>query len=66
MDDKKTPDSLPGNHGQFGANDATEDYKPLPDQDAAGSPAAPDRASSEGKGGHSNPGPNQVQGGMRS
>ena len=66
MDEKKTPDSLPGNHGQFGANHATEDYKPLPDHDAAGSPAASDPASPKGKSDQSNPGPNQVQGGMRS
>jgi hypothetical protein len=66
MDEKKSPDTLPGNHGQFGANDATEDYKPLPDHDAGGSPAAPDAATPGTKSGPSNPGPNQVQGGMRS
>ena len=42
MDDKPK-DPLPGNHGQFGADDATEDYKPLKDQ-----PAAPDPAPSQG------------------
>ncbi len=41
-DPEKAPKPLPGNHGQFGAGDATEDYKPLenhpspaPDADAA-------------------------------
>ncbi len=27
--------ALPGNHGQFGANNGTEDYKPLEDAPAA-------------------------------
>ena len=27
--------ALPGNHGQFGANNATEDYAPLEDAPAA-------------------------------
>lgn len=66
MDEKKASDGLPGNHGQFGADDATEDYEPLPDHGAGGSPAAPDSASSKGAGNPSNPGPHQVQGGMRS
>ena len=42
-DDDTTKDApkpaLPGNHGQFGANDATEDYKPLEDHPAPGQPA---------------------------
>lgn len=30
MDDEKpAADRLPGNHGQFGTDNATEDYKPL-------------------------------------
>ena len=43
-EDDKTPDgakpALPGNHGQFGANDATEDYKPLDNHPAPGEPAS--------------------------
>ncbi len=34
--------ALPGNHGQFGTNTATEDYKPLEDMpDAPVNPIAP-------------------------
>ncbi len=34
---------LPGNHGQFGENNATEDFKPLEDHPAPGeqAPAGP-------------------------
>ena len=40
-DDDKTDakPALPGNHGQFGANNATEDYEPLPDHPSADEPA---------------------------
>ena len=31
--------ALPGNHGEFGANNATEDYEPL--QDAPAAPVPP-------------------------
>ena len=35
--------ALPGNHGQFGTNNATEDYKPLEDMpDAPVNPIAPE------------------------
>ena len=36
--------ALPGNHGQFGANNATEEYKPLPDHPDA---PVPERAPDE-------------------
>ena len=34
---------LPGNHGQFGENDATEDYKPLEKPPAAEQAKSPDQ-----------------------
>ena len=48
--------ALPGNHGQFGENDATEDYKPLENQPA---PAQPGTQSGDG-------GPQQTNAGERS
>lgn len=45
-------DKLPGNHGQFGTSDATEDYKKLEDQ------PDPDAAPSQG--------PKQTNAGERS
>ena len=37
-DENTGKDKLPGNHGQFGAGDATEDYKKLEDQPAPKAP----------------------------
>ena len=37
-DDKPAAEKLPGNHGQFGTDNATEDYKPLRQE-----PPVPDR-----------------------
>ena len=53
--------ALPGNHGQFGANNATEDFQHLEDHPT---PDAPKPAGSGS--GEQNRGPNQTQGGMRS
>ncbi len=39
--------ALPGNHGQFGANNATEDYKPLEDVPAAPVPPVADEPDEE-------------------
>ncbi len=41
-DNKTENDKLPGNHGQFGAGDASEAYKPLEKAPAADQPAGPD------------------------
>ena len=44
MTDEKTEDKktekgkLPGDHGQFGENNATEEYKPLEDHPTPGEP----------------------------
>lgn len=39
MDDKKpAPEKLPGNHGQFGTDNATEDYKRLKEDLPASEP----------------------------
>ena len=43
--DETEKGKLPGNQGQFGENDATENYKPL-EKPAASGPAQPDRAKS--------------------
>lgn len=45
-DDKPRADKLPGNHGQFGNDNATEEYEPL----QPGVPAAPDETHSDGRG----------------
>ena len=37
---KPKPAPLPGNQGQFGAGDATEEFKPLENQPAPGEPGA--------------------------
>ena len=51
---------LPGNHGQFGENDATENYKPLENQPAPAQPdAQPNVQSGAG-------GPQQTNAGERS
>ena len=65
-DETKTPGGLPGNHGQFGTNNATEDHKPSADHDADGSTSVPEPAPPGSESSESNPGPHQVQGGMRS
>ena len=53
--DEKAPEqakpALPGNHGQFGEDTATEDYKSLEDHPAPGAPTR---------------GPNQTNAGERS
>ncbi len=39
MTDEKTQKAkLPGDHGQFGESNATEEYKPMADHPAAGEP----------------------------
>ena len=48
---------LPGNHGQFGAGDASETYDTLQDHPAPPTPAAPDPAT---------PAPKQTNAGERS
>jgi hypothetical protein len=59
--DDKTPErpkpELPGNHGQFGEDNATEDYKLLEDQPSPGEPASDDAGSQ---------GPKQTNAGERS
>jgi hypothetical protein len=59
--DDKTPDEtkpvLPGNHGQFGEDNATEDYKLLEDHPSPAEPE-PDDAGSQG--------PKQTNAGERS
>lgn len=50
-------DKLPGNHGQFGAGDATEAFKPLEDHPAPEDKPAPDPGSQ---------GPKQTNAGERS
>ncbi len=37
-EDDKDKGKLPGNHGQFGAGEATEDYQPLEKNPAADKP----------------------------
>ncbi len=37
-EDEKDKPKLPGNHGQFGAGDATENYEPLEQNPAADKP----------------------------
>lgn len=64
-DEKKSIDDLPGNHGQFGANNATEDYKPLPDHEDAAAPV-PSPAGKEAEKSNPDSGPHQEEGGMRS
>ena len=46
MDDDNAPaEKLPGNHGQFGRDNATEEYKPLqPNTPGPAQPAAGERA----------------------
>lgn len=61
---KAKAEELPGNKGQFGSNNATEDHKSLPDHDSGGAPVAPEPDKESGSSGK--PGPHQVQGGMRS
>ncbi|MBV9655314.1 MAG: hypothetical protein JOZ42_12210 [Acetobacteraceae bacterium] len=61
MSDQPKPGDLPGNHGQFGEGDATEEFRKLPADDGpapAPQPRTPD--------GGVAPGPHQDQGGMRS
>ena len=41
-DDTTKKGKLPGNHGQFGAGDASEAYKPLEKAPAPEQPAAPE------------------------
>ncbi len=59
--DDKAPEQpkpvLPGNHGQFGEDNATEDYKPLEDH---ASPAEPDASETGSQG------PKQTNAGERS
>jgi len=64
--EKTTPDKLPGNHGQFGTNRATEAYQPLPNQGDPGGATGPGTAPPSAEGDDGNAGPKQVQGGMRS
>ncbi len=64
-DETKAPGNLPGNKGQFGANNATEDYKSLADHDG-GDASAPRPAPQGTESDEANPGPHQVHGGMRS
>lgn len=42
MEDRNSKPDLPGNHGQFGVNNATEAYKPLENHEDAGPSSAPD------------------------
>ena len=45
MDDQNQPKpTLPGNHGQFGENHATEAFKPLQDHPAPAPASGPDAA----------------------
>ncbi len=41
MDDEK-PETLPGNYGQFGTDNATEDYRPLRPEPPVADQPAPD------------------------
>ena len=42
-DEKPAPETLPGNHGQFGTDNATEDYKPLKEEPPASDQPTPGR-----------------------
>ncbi|MFC4169551.1 hypothetical protein [Teichococcus aestuarii] len=44
MADPSSPKELPGNHGQFGRNIATEEYKPLDNHEGEGRASPPPSA----------------------